>query len=188
VSVRRMSLVIVAFLATSVIPAGAQLRLGDVVSEYGYDGIIGKWVATGDGGRKYEIEYKWALDKHVIIVDVKIGGFKYHGMIMFVPSRLEVVQIGADNMGRTWKGTWDESYEGPVNRSECLNSDGTTEKMEHVYVKIDSNNFRVKDYAVGADGYRLSQPRSELIFKRRRVGQPQLIDKPGKTQKPKKDD
>lgn len=167
-SVKSMSLVVATSLAFSAIPARAQ-SLGDIVSEYGYDGIIGRWVATGDNDRTYELEYKWAIDKHVIIVDVKIGRFKYHGMIMFVPSRMEVIQIGADNMGRTWKGTWDESYEGPVHRSECLNPDGTTEKMEHLYVKIDSDNVRIKDYPVGADGSRTSQPRTELTFNRRKA-------------------
>jgi hypothetical protein len=175
-NLRRMCLVVSVILIGSVAPAGAQEKLGDFISQYGYDWIIGKWLATNENGRTYELEYKWGLDKHIVLVDVKIGDFEYHGMVMFVPSREEITQIGADNMGGTWKGTWDEDSEGAVNRNEYLKADGTTSQIEHVYVKIDANSFKVKEYPVEAAGYRASNARGELTFKRQ---------KPTEAQKPK---
>jgi uncharacterized protein (TIGR03067 family) len=165
---KSMSLVVAVFLVFSVIPAGAQEKLGDFVAEYGYDWIIGKWSASRDDGQQAEVEYKWILDKCAVCVNVKIGDFQYHGLIMLVPSREEIIQIGADNMGGTWNGTWAEDYEGAVNRNQRLDADGTTRTMDHVYVKVDDNSFKVKEYSVEDSGYRATQAKGETIFKRQK--------------------
>lgn len=167
-SMRSISLGIAVFLAVCSIPAGAQERLGDFVAEFGYDWMIGNWSATSDEGQQVELEYKWILDKYAICVNVKIGDFKYHGMIMLVPSREEVVQLGADNNGGTWNGTWTEDYEGAANRNQRLDADGTTLTMDHVYIKVDNNSFKIKEYSVES-GNRASQSSGETTFKRRKV-------------------
>ncbi|MBN2314378.1 MAG: hypothetical protein JXM79_10640 [Sedimentisphaerales bacterium] len=168
-SLRNMFLVIAALWVVSAVPAGAQENLGDLVAQYGYDWMIGKWSATSDNGSQVELEYKWILDKNAMCVNVKIGDFKYHGLIMFVPSREEVIQIGADNMGATWNGTWTEDYNGAVNRNERVEPDGTTQRMDMVYIKVDNNSFKVKQYDVDSGGYRASQVRSEMTFKRQKA-------------------
>jgi len=165
---RNVSLVITLLLAVSVIPAGAQETLGDLVAEYGYDWMIGKWSATGDDGGQVELEYKWILDKNAMCVNVVMGDFKYHGMIMFMPSREEVVQLGADNMGGTWKGTWAADYDGTFNRNERLDTYGTTESMDMIYIKLDNDTFKVKQYPV-ENSSRSSRLRSEMTFKRQKV-------------------
>jgi uncharacterized protein (TIGR03067 family) len=176
-SLRRISLVIAVLLAISSVPAVAQVKLGDFVAEYGYEWMIGKWTASRDDGRQVDLEYKWILDRCAMCVDVKIGDFKYHGLIMGVPSREEIIQIGADNMGGTWKGSWSEDYEGAVNRNEWLKPDGTTETTDMVFIKVDNNNFKVKEYPVGTSGYRDSQARGETLFKRRKADVAQKTEK-----------
>lgn len=171
---KKTCLIASVILMSFVAPVKTQEKLGDFISEYGYEWIIGKWLATSEDSRTtYEVEYKWGLDKHVVIVDVKIGDFKYHGMIMFVPSREEITQIGADNQGGTWKGTWDEDSEGTVNRNERLKPDGTTTQMEHVYVKISADSFKIKEYPIEANGYRASGSKGELTFKRQKTAEAQ---------------
>ena len=176
-SVKSYFMMILAFLVVSVVPAGAQENLGDLVAEYGYDWMIGKWAATGGDGQPVELEYKWILDKCAMCVNVKIGDFKYHGLIMYVPSREEIVQLGADNMGATWNGTWGEDYEGAVNRNQRLEPDGTTQTMDMVFIKIDNNSFKVKEYSVEAGGYRASQARGETTFKRQKENTAQKSEK-----------
>jgi len=166
-SLRRISLLIVVILAVSAIPAVAQESLGDLIAEYGYGWMIGKWIADDYNGQKAELEYKWILDKCAMCVNVNIGDFKYHGLIMLVPSREEVVQIGADNMGNTWNGTWAEDYEGAVNRNQRLEVDGTTRTVDLVYIKIDNDSFKVKEYPVES-GSRASQASGETLFKRQK--------------------
>jgi uncharacterized protein (TIGR03067 family) len=165
---KSISLVIAVLLAVSAVESQAQEKLGDFVAEYGYDWMIGNWSASRDDGGQVELEYKWILDKCAMCVNVKIGDFKYHGLIMLVPSREEIIQIGADNMGGTWNGTWTEDSEGAVNRNHRLEADGTTQTMDLVYIKVDNNSFKVKEYPVEASGYRASQARGETTFKRQK--------------------
>jgi hypothetical protein len=148
----------------------AEGRLGDLMAQYGYGWILGQWQGTDDEGRTSQVKYALTLDKHAGTVDVTMGQFAYHGLVMFVPAREEVIQVGADSMGGYWKGTWTEDYEGLVNRHERIQTDGTSEKMEHVYVKVDDATVKVKRYGVGADGYRNSTPRAGLTLNRVKGG------------------
>lgn len=168
-SVRNVFPMVAALLVVSVVPTGAQENLGDLVAQYDYDWMVGKWAATRDDGSQIELEYKWILDKNAVCVNVEISDFKYHGLIMFVPSREEVVQIGADNMGATWNGTWSEDYEGAVNRNQRIEPDGTRQTIDLVFIKVDNNSFKIKEYPVEAGGYRVSQAKGETTFKRRKA-------------------
>lgn len=159
-------LAIAAILIISVTPALAQQKLGDLLTETGYDSMLGKWTATDGSGTTYELEYKWILDKNAILMTAKIGELKYQGIIMYAPYTQQVTQIGADNKGGTMKGTWGEDYEGVSHRIEYLKADGTTEKLEHVHIAIDNDSFKIKEYAIESDGWRASQPNGELTFTR----------------------
>ena len=164
--IKGLLLLSLGLLAVSAVPATAQESLGDFVTEYGYDWLIGKWTATTDDWQTVECEYKWGLDKHIILVSFTMGDFKYQGMIMMVASREEIVQIGADNMGGTWNGTWGEDYSGAACSLENLKADGSKEKTEMVYSKVDGNTMKIGVYDVDSYGYRQSQPKGTLNFKR----------------------
>lgn len=168
-SIRNMFLVIVVLLTVFAVESRAQDKLGDFVAEYSYDWMIGNWAATSDDGQQIELEYKWILDKYAISLNLKMGDFKYQGMIMLVPSSEEIVQIGADNMGGTWNGTWTEDYEGAVNRNKRLEPYGSTETMDMVFIKVNNDSFKVKQYSVEQSGYRASQASGEMTFKRQKV-------------------
>lgn len=168
---KRMCLIGCVILSGLAVPLAAQEKLGDLISQNGYDWMIGRWRATDAEGRANDLEYKWGLDKHIVIVDVGIDGFKYHGMIMYSPSSEEITQIGADNMGGTWKGTWDEDYEGAVHRIECVRSDGTIVRMEHVYIRIDADTFKLKQYPTEVTGSRASESKNPLTFKRQKANE-----------------
>ncbi len=138
--------------------------LGDMVSAGGFTWLMGKWLAS-DESRTYEVEYQPILDQHAALADVKIGEYKYVGLIMFAPTRQEVFDIGVDNMGGTFKGTWEKDNEDALNRLEYTGSDGTVRKMQHVYSRVGTGGFKVTEYAVEAGGARASTPRQELTFK-----------------------
>jgi len=153
-NIKSLCLLGLGLLVISTAPVAAQQSLGDLVSEYGYDWLAGKWATTTDDGQNVELEYKWGLDRHVILVEFKMGDFKYHGMIMFVPSREEVVQMGADNQGNIWNGTWSDDYSGLAHSMESTKIDGTKEKSEMVHTKVDSNTMKIGVYGVDSYGYR----------------------------------
>jgi len=48
--VKTTLLAITALLALLACPATAQQNLGDILSQVGYDSMIGKWTATDDSG------------------------------------------------------------------------------------------------------------------------------------------
>ena len=153
--------------------AGYHQKLGDLVAEADYEWMAGQWTTTFDSGRQVNLQYKWALDRHAVLVDVETGDFQYRGMIVLVPSREEVIQIGADNTGGFWEGTWSEGDEGAALRITCLQADGTKRRMEHVYIPGDKDSFRLKEYTVDADGYRGYEPRADQTFKRRKAKSPE---------------
>lgn len=141
-------------------------KLGDLISEGGYEWLIGKWVA-GEGDRRYELEYTPLLDMHAARADVKIGSFQYLGMVLYVPSREEIAQIGADNLGGAWKGTWEQDNSDAVHRIEYTKPDGTRQRLEHIYVKVDNDTLEVKQYDIAAGGSR-GADRGSLTFKRQK--------------------
>ncbi len=147
-------------------------KLGDLVAEGGYEWLIGKWVGS-ENDRTYELEYKPALDKHAASVDMKVGDFKYMGLITYAPSRQEVVEFGADTQGRTWKLVWQQEGSDLVTKSELTQADGKTEKYQHVFVKIDNDAFKAKLYVLTADGSRTSEPVEQVTFKRQKPAAPQ---------------
>ena len=167
-SMRNVSLTIVVLLAVCAIPAPAQDKLGDLLYQGGYEWILGKWAATTDEGNQIELEYKWGLDKHVILVDFKMGDFKLHGMIMYAASKEEITQVSADNKGGIWKGTWRDDYGEAVNRMEGTQADGETMKAELVHSKVDADTMKVAMYGVEDDGYRASEAWGTLNYKRQK--------------------
>jgi hypothetical protein len=66
--------------------ASAQQKLGDFVTESGFDWMIGEWVAMTDEGGKIHSSYKWELNKNLIAMGFKIGDFEGRGMIYCVPA------------------------------------------------------------------------------------------------------
>lgn len=142
-------------------------KLGDLLAQGDYEWLVGKWLA-GDSEGQYALEHTWALDRHAMLMDLKIGEFVYHGMVFYVPAKQEIVQVGADSIGGVWKGTWSQGYDGAVHKVEYTGADGTTRKMEHVYVKSDNDTFQVKEYTVDG-GSRASEARRTLTFKRQKA-------------------
>ena len=142
-------------------------KLSDLVSEGGYEWLMGKWSGTEEG-RQYTLVMKPILDGHAAIMEAQIDDFQYRGMITLASSGEEINQIGADNMGGTWKSSWEDSYEGAVHKIEYTKPDGTIERMEHVFVKTDNDTFQVKEYAVESGGYRAAASRGSVTFKRQK--------------------
>jgi hypothetical protein len=146
-------------------------KLGDIVAEGGYGWMTGKWSAAVDG-QTCELEFKPILGMHAALADVKLGDLRYLSMITYVASRQEVVDFGIDNGGGTWKGTWEQDGSDVVNKIEYTKPDGTSWKRQHVYVKINRDEMKVKQYDVGTDGSRAAESR-DLTFKRQKLPAPQ---------------
>lgn len=156
-------LVVGAALAAS---GAAQEKLGDLVAAGGYDWIMGKWVATTDDGQKAESNFDWALDKYVVLNDLKVGDFQYQGMIVLPGGGQDAVDEGADTRGGLWKGSWSPEGDGLVRRVEHTSPDGQVRKGEIVYAKVDDDTITIAIYATGDGGARNAEPWNKMTYKR----------------------
>ena len=122
-----------------------------------------------ENNQTYELEYKPILEKHAGFTDLKIGDFRYFGIITYQASRQEIVESGADTQGRTWRIVWEQDGSDIVNKTEVTKPpEGAKQKLQHVFTKIDNDTFKVKLYAVTADGSRGSEPLEQVTFKRQK--------------------
>ena len=142
-------------------------KLGDLVAENGYEWLIGKWVGS-ESNQTYELEYKSILEKHAGFTDLKMGDFRYFGIITYTASRQEVVEFGADTQGRAWKMVWGQDGSDIVNKTEVTKADGTTQKLQHVFTKVSNDEFKAKLYSIEAGGSRGSEPLEQVTFKRQK--------------------
>ena len=169
---RGILLAVAAVLVILATGAEAQQKLGDLVTEGGFDWMIGKWAATSDQGDKIELVYKWELDKHMISVHLKWPGYEHRGMIFYVPTEEKIVQIGLDNQGGRGKGTWDADGNKAVHKYEHTGADGQTNKMGMTHSKVDADTMKVEVYDVYSSGELSDYPNFALEYKRQKKESP----------------
>ena len=148
--------------------AMAQQKLGDLVTEGGFDWIIGAWTATTDQGDKIDVIYKWELDKHMLSVHLKWPNYEYRGMIFYVPAEDRIIQVGVDNRGGNGKGLWDAEGNKAVHRYEHTDAEGQTNKMGMVHSRVDNDTMKVEVYEVSGDGTFGQSPAFTTEYKRRK--------------------
>ena len=166
--------------------ASAQQKLGDLVTEDGFDWMIGKWQTTTDQGDKVDLVYKWELDKHMVSVHLKWPGYEHRGMIFYVPTEEKIVQIGADNQGGSGKGTWEAQGDKAVHKYEHTSANWETNKMGFIHSKVDADTMKLEVYEVSSSGELSDYPSFTSEYKRQKEQEPKKKgDKSG--QKKKKD-
>ncbi len=163
--------------------ASAQVKLGDLVTEGGFDWMMDKWQATTDQGDKVELVYKWELDRHLVTINLKWPNYEYRGMIFYVPAEDEIVQIGVDNQGGSSKGTWDADGNKAVLKIELTGADSQINKFGYTFSKVDADTMKVEAYEVYSSGELADYPSFTAEFKRQKEAPKKDA---GKTSKQKK--
>jgi len=169
---RNILLAVAAILVILAAGARAQQKLGDLVTEGGFDWMIGRWQATTDQGDKVELVYKWELDKHLVTIHLKWPNYEYRGMIFYVPTEDKIVQIGADNHGGSGKGTWDADGNKAVHKYEHAGADGQTNKMGMTHSKVDADTMKLEVYEVYSSGELADYPSFTTEYKRQKKESP----------------
>jgi hypothetical protein len=146
------------FLMTAVLivlssSAAAQQSLRELVTDFGYDWLAGRWTTTTDEGAVIQLNYKWELNGHLMTVDFKMGEYASRGMIFSVPDQEQATQVSVDNRGGRSKATWDGREDGTlVSKSERVNADGEVQKSAAVYSKVDAKTIKIALYGLNEDG------------------------------------
>lgn len=123
---RTVGIIILTGVVILVSQATAQAGLRDMVTNRGFDWLMGHWEAVNDKGQKIQVAYTWQLDGHMIAIDFKMDRFAYKGMIVHIPSRDTVVEMGIDNKNTSVKGTWETIGDRAVSRTERTDAAGKT--------------------------------------------------------------
>jgi hypothetical protein len=150
----------------------AQQKLGDLVTEGGFDWIVGAWTATTDEGDKIDLAYKWELDKHMLSVHLKWPNYEYRGMIFYVPAEDKVIQVGVDNRGGNGKGIWQAEGNKAVHKYEHTDADGQTNKMGMVHSRVNDDTMKVEVYEISSNGELGQSPAITTEYKRQKEQAP----------------
>lgn len=140
--------VLLALLAVCSGPAVAQQSLGDIVTDMGFDWMVGRWTATTDDGDQIQLAFRWAAEKHAIIVDFKMGQISSHGMIYYSPLDEKVYQIGIDSEGNITKGTWDIVGERAIVKTERTDAYGEKRSMALGHSKAGADAMKIELFSI----------------------------------------
>ena len=144
----------------------AQQSLQDLAQEYGGDWLAGRWTATTNEGTEILLVYRWILDGHAIVVDIKMGEYASHGMIYYVPDDEHATSIGVDNRGGRAKGTWVAQDGKLISKSEHIDAEGNVRKSGTVYTKVDNKTIKIALYGLGEYDELNDEPWFTMDFKR----------------------
>ena len=148
--------------------ARAQQNMGEILKEYGFDWLLGKWVAKTDDGKKIQAYYKLELNNHLVSMGFKSGDLEGRGMIVYVASEEKVIQVGVDNKGGTVKGFWDADGDKVIAKLEYTQADGKTVGMAAVHSKVDAKTMKVEYYQLDSAGQLGEKPVNTLEYKRQK--------------------
>ncbi|MBN1804642.1 MAG: hypothetical protein JW837_05285 [Sedimentisphaerales bacterium] len=146
----------------------AQQKLGDLVEEGGYGWMIGKWEATTDDGEQIKLEYKWELDKTVIMMKVKLPEDEFLAMIYYKPTDDQVVQVTVGKKGGTGKGLWEHAGDKAILKHEYTDADWQTQKMAVVHSKVDNNTMKWDIHEIYSSGELADYPNATIELKRQK--------------------
>lgn len=167
-NLKQIVLVLAAGLLVCTSAAPAQEKLGELVTEGGFDWMIGEWTATTDSGDKIELVWKWELDKHMLSVHLKWPNYEYRGMIYYVPADEKIIQVGADNKGGSGKGLWEANGAKAVNKYEHTDTDGQVRKMGMVHSQAGNDAMKVEIYEISDTGQLGQSPVFTTEYKRQK--------------------
>jgi hypothetical protein len=165
---RNILLFAAAIIVITTTGVNAQQKLGDLVSESGFDWLLGKWEAMTNEGEKVELEYKWELDKHLIIMKFKVPDNEFHAMIYYIPTEDQVVQVTVDKKGGTGKGIWEPQGDKAILKHEHTDADWQTTKLGIVHSKVDNNTMKWEIHELYDSGELSDYPNMTVELKRQK--------------------
>ncbi len=158
--------------------AMAQQSFRDIAKEYGTDWLAGRWSATTDDGTEILLVYRWVLDGHAIVVDMKMGEYASHGMIYYVPDDEKATAISVDNRGGRAKGTWVAQDDKLISKTERIDAEGNAQKSGAVYSKVDNKTIKIALYGLNDYDELSDEPWFTMDFKRQVRKTTKKTDKP----------
>jgi len=155
------------------IPTAAQ-TLGERMDEEGTAWIIGEWTLSSSppAMNVNTIKYEWDLDRRIVLMSMERqrDSYKYHGMMLFVPSKKELVGMGADSAGGTYRVSCRTKDTALIHSFVRTTADGSVGEVDMVCTKADGDTMKVDTFVITGEGdRRSSEPLTSGTYKREKA-------------------
>ncbi len=147
--------------------AHAQGSLESLVSEAKADWMFGQWQAESENGEPVSLNISWDLDKHVVLLHVKIGEVESKGYTVMDPKAELPKYYSFDNRGSLGKGSWNTENGDLVLRVESESPDRDPWKAAFVFTGSASTGLQVRMHTVESSGDLATPARRIFKFKKK---------------------
>jgi len=140
------SLVVMTLLVAMGTVATGQESLKDIVEQEGFAWLVGQWKAVTDDGSEIILTYRWAVDGHAIVSDLRMGENVSQGIIYLVADEQQARQLTVDSRGRATTATWEVQGGKVITKTKMTDEYGEATNIGIVYSKVDATTMNVEIY------------------------------------------
>lgn len=146
--------------------ARAQESLSEMVSQANAEWMLGTWQGSSDDGNTVTIAFSWDLDKHVVVLQSKMGDVEIKGYSALDPVSREVKYVGFDNRGTVSKGGWGLEGGELTLRVESQTMERGPWKMAVVFAGEAASGLEARVHRIDDSGNLVTPARSTLKLKK----------------------
>ena len=129
--------------------------------------MFGQWQAQSENGDPVSLNVSWDLDKHVVILYVKVGDIESKGYTVMEPKAELPKYYSFDNRGSVGKGSWNMESGDLVLRVESESPDRGPRKTAFVFTGSASTGLQVRMHTVESSGDLATPARMTFKFKKK---------------------
>jgi len=146
--------------------AQAQRSLASLVSDAEAEWMFGKWQAQTENGDAVTLDVSWDLEKHVVLLHVKVGDMESKGYTVMEPKAELPKYYSFDNKGSVGKGSWNMENGDLVLRVESESPERGPWKSGFVFTGNASTGLQVRMHNVDSSGDLATPARVTFKFKK----------------------
>ena len=142
----------------------AQRSLENLVSDADAEWMFGKWQAQTDNGDAVSLNVSWDLDKHVVLLHVKVGDMESKGYTVMERNVEQPKYYSFDNRGTVGKGSWNMENSDLTLRVESESPDRGPTKTAFVFTGSATTGLQVRMHSVDSSGDLVTPARATFKF------------------------
>ena len=146
--------------------AQAQRSLESLVTDAEAEWMFGKWQAQTENGDAVTLNVSWDLEKHVVLLHVKVGDMESKGYTVMEPKVELPKYYSFDNKGSVGKGSWNMENGDLVLRVESEGPERGPWKSGFVFTGSASTGLQVRMHNVDSSGDLAAPARATFKFKK----------------------
>jgi len=147
--------------------AQAQRSLENLVSEAKAEWMFGQWQGTGEKGESSTLNISWDLEKHVVLLHLKMRGVESKGYTVMEPKSEMPKFYSFDKDGTISKGDWAMEGTDLVLRVAAESATLGSWKQSFVFTGSASEGLTVNLHGIDSSG-NLSATKETLKFKKQK--------------------